>query len=127
MTLEPWSRGKRLLWDATIRDPFAASYQAISRTPGAVASKAETEKRQKYSCLESEFWIVPAALKSTGVCGEAALALVKEIGRRITYRSGERRARSFIVQRISLEIQRGNARMVGADRSLQSRVEATEL
>jgi len=41
-----------------------------------------------------------------------ALALVKDLGRRIKVATGEPRSESFLVQRISLAIQRGNAACV---------------
>ena len=44
--------------------------------------------------------------------GEDALKLVKEIGKRIVARGGDKRAASFIRQRIAVEVQRGNARMI---------------
>jgi hypothetical protein len=44
-----------------------------------------------------------------GSFGEEALALVKDLGRRIREITGEARSRLFLTQRISIEIQRGNA------------------
>ena len=67
------------------------------------------------SALATEYLFVPVALESTGVWGKKALELIKNIGRRITHLTGESRARIFLMQRISLEVQRGNARMVLAD------------
>jgi len=47
-----------------------------------------------------------------GLFGTEALALVKDIGRRIRMATGEPRSDSFLLQRISLAIQRGNAACV---------------
>jgi len=44
-----------------------------------------------------------------GSFGEEALDLVKDLGRRLHTATGEPRSRSFLVQRISLAIQRGSA------------------
>ena len=44
--------------------------------------------------------------------GERALGLVKVVGSRIAAKSGDKRAASFIRQRIAVEVQRGNARMI---------------
>jgi len=44
-----------------------------------------------------------------GPFGTEALAIVKDLGRRIRMATGEPRSESFLVQRISLAIQRGNA------------------
>jgi hypothetical protein len=47
-----------------------------------------------------------------GSFGEVALALVKDPKGRLHATTGEPRSRSFLVQRISLAIQRGNATCV---------------
>ena len=55
---------------------------------------------------------VPFVIDSTGVWGEEALKFVKEIGRRIVGSEGNRRAAAFIRQRMSVEVQRGNSRLI---------------
>ena len=66
----------------------------------------------KYETLLGEYCLVPFIIDSSGVWGDEALRLVREIGRRIASRSGDHRATSFIQQRIAVEVQRGNARMI---------------
>ncbi len=48
-------------------------------------------------------------LNTMGTFGEDALALIKDLGRRIRETTGEARSRIFLTQKISIEIQRGNA------------------
>jgi len=47
-----------------------------------------------------------------GPFGTEALALVKDLGRRIRMATGEPRSEFILIQRISLAIQRGNAACV---------------
>ena len=50
VTLIPWSRGRPLVWDATVPDSLAPSYsQTAVSGVGAVAAQAEVKKVSKYS------------------------------------------------------------------------------
>ena len=91
---------------------------------GAVAARGEVEKRTKYQALLSEFDFVPVALESSGVLGAAGKDRVREIGGRIAFRSDNKEARAFLMRRISIEVQRGNATMV--DINLPARALLTE-
>jgi hypothetical protein len=110
LTLGPWSKGKCLLWDATCADTLANSYvSSTSRSAGAAALQAEKKKFRKYQGALSRYLFVPFAVETLGPFGEEALALVKDLGRRISDNTGEIRSKSFLTQRISIAIQRGNA------------------
>ena len=89
----------------------------IDRTPGAPAARGESEKKTEYREFLSEYDFVPLELESTGVWGAATRDWVTQIGRRIGLRTGNRRARVFLMQRVSIEIKRGDARMISASLS----------
>ncbi|OXA49110.1 hypothetical protein Fcan01_16224 [Folsomia candida] len=109
MTLIPWSRGKSLVWDVTCVDTFAPSYLPETvRYQGAAASKAEDSKRRRYAFLLDRFIFVPVAMETTGVWGQEGLLLINQIGERIAARTGQPNAVTFLRQRISLAVQRGN-------------------
>ncbi|CAH2264908.1 jg5719 [Pararge aegeria aegeria] len=110
MTLIPWRLGRSLLWDATCVDPLAASHiQATSSMVGAAASSAEQAKRRKYENLDSSFIFVPFGVETLGPWGPEARALFKELSKRVIESTVDPRAGSYLGQRISLAIQRGNA------------------
>ena len=108
MTLVPWKNDKSLIWDATCPDPLAQSYSAASGT-GAVAARAETRKLTNYDSLAPRHTIVPVAIESLGVIGPISIAFLKVLRRRIRQCSGEVKAHQYLLQRLSVAVQRGNA------------------
>ena len=109
----PWRCGKILVWDATCVDTLAPSHQALAaREPRAVAVDGESKKLSKYAHLESTHHFVPVAVETLGALGPEASSLLKEIARRISLARGEERAHEFLLQRVAVAIQRGNAASV---------------
>ena len=76
---------------------------------GSAASAAELSKNTKYSDIIAGVDFVPFVIETSGVWGEQAVILVKEIGRRIAEVTHEPRSTSFLRQRLSVAVQRGNA------------------
>lgn len=110
LTLVPWERGRSLLWDATCVSTFAASHLAgTARVAGSAAENAARLKHQKYTDLKNRYLFVPVAVETSGVWGGEAKALIRDLGRRIASRGHDRRSGSYLAQRLSLAIQRGNA------------------
>jgi len=106
----PLSRGKFGAWDVTCVDTMADSYIGHSHGTVAYAANEAERKKEKYRHLEEDnFIFYPAAFESMGPWGESAKQLVAEIGRRITEKTGEKRATQYLRQRISIENQRGSA------------------
>ena len=113
MSLTPWTHGRCLAWDFTCPDTLAPSHLNIAvNGPGVVANEAEDKKRSKYAFLSSTFHFVPIAVETLGTLGEEADSFIHELGRRMTAVTGERRATEFLLQRLSVAIQRGNAASV---------------
>ena len=109
-SLIPWARGKCMAWDATIPDTLAASHlQSTRHSTGAAAAHAASLKSAKYSALLSTYIFVPVAIETLGAWNPEGINLVQEIGRRASIITGDPREGSFIFQRISVAVQRGNA------------------
>lgn len=74
------------VWDFTCTDTFAPSYRRQSSLgAGLIANEAEERKKVK------------------------AMSFIAELGRRLRLESGEPASRHYLVQKISVAIQRGNA------------------
>jgi len=73
-----------------------------------VANDAE-EKKSKYSSLPSLYVFTPIAMETFGAVGESAMDFLQELGRRIAKTTAEQRSFMFLMQRLSLAAQRGNA------------------
>jgi hypothetical protein len=113
LTLVPWERGKPLVWDFTCVDTLAPSrISSSSSVVGFAASMAENKKTSKYKTLTDNFVFYPVATETMGVWGDVAIKFIRKIGEKITFLTGEKRATSFLIQHISLAMQRGNAACV---------------
>jgi hypothetical protein len=110
VTLVPWSSGKCLAWDATVTDTMAFTHS--NRTVHVAGSAAEfiaAAKTRKYESLTTTKIFVPLAFETYGpICSEG-VAFIEELGRRITSVSDDPRETSFLFQRLSVAVQRGNA------------------
>ena len=110
VTLLPWARGKPMIWDYTWPDTFAASHLSVTQAmSGGAAEQAERNKGLKYAPLTPQYELVPIAIETMGAYGTSAWAFVSLLGARVTRATGDRRATSFLRQRISVAVQRGNA------------------
>jgi hypothetical protein len=106
----PWERGKCLVWDYTCPDTLAASHLDRSVLgAGVTASDAETRKRAKYGLLSAQHDFVPVAIETLGAYGDDAMHFIRELGRRVAGVTHEPRSTMFLLQRLSVAVQRGNA------------------
>jgi len=108
-TLLPWAKGKTMAWDVTVPDTDAESHTGSTATkPGAAAHKTAQNKIDKYSKLASPRIFYPFAIETAGTWHEMATELTQEIGRCITTITEDTRATTFLFQRLSMALQRGN-------------------
>ena len=86
------------------------SYRSLAvQAAGAVAVKVESLKEEKYSDLAHTHEIPPIAMESSGVFEPHSLTFVKELGRELKYQTGEEKAGTYLIQRLSITVQWGNA------------------
>jgi len=110
VTLIPWKAGRSLMWDVTVIDTVAASYVARSAdNAGGAAEIAAERKRDKYAALTRTYDFCPIALETLGLINEEGLRLLSVLGRRMSVVTGDLREHSFLLQRLSIAIQRGNS------------------
>ena len=76
------------------------------------SADAEYRKRQKYAHLENTHFFVPVGVETLGVFGGEALSLFKDIGWCILTVTQDPRSHEYLVQRIAVAAQRGNAAAV---------------
>ena len=77
-----------------------------------MAKVAERSKLAKYRELESRYVVQPVAIETLGVIGPSTDTFLRDVGKRIERASGDLRATDFLLQRVSVEIRKGNASAV---------------
>jgi len=121
-TLESWRVGKILAWDFTCPDTMAPSHVSQSaNAAGAAAMSAEQKKRAKYAQLVASGSVLfsAVAIETLGTWGVSASELCRDIGARLSALTGDPRAHLFLVQRLGIAVQRGNAAAVAGTFSTQ--------
>jgi len=113
LTLVPWKCGKPLVWDFTCVGTFAPSHVATTATHrGSAAEEASEAKKKKRGFLGGAYIFAPIAVETTAVWSKESLRVDEDISRRIAEVSGEKRATSFLLQSLSIAVQRGNVAAV---------------
>jgi hypothetical protein len=113
LTMLPWANGRCMVWDFTCPDTLAVSHlNRAVLSPGAVANDAEHRKSAKYRFLASLYSFTPIAVESLGALGEEASAFFRDLGHRIAAVTSEPRSYQFLMQRLSVAVQRGNVACV---------------
>jgi len=110
VTLLRWAKGKPLACDVTVPDTYADSHLAdTATTAGAAADKAASNKEAKYKQLANSHIFVPVAIETAATWNNRAVELVQELGRRMTAVAEDTRETTYLFQRLSVALQRGNA------------------
>ena len=101
------------MWDFTCADTLAPSYvKGNSRKAGFAAHTREAYKLWLYRNLAPNFHVVPSCIETLGTIGESGMKLIRRIGELLQNVTGEKRSTSFLLQRLSIAVQRGNAAAV---------------
>ncbi len=83
---------------------------------GGRAAGAEERKEAKYTSLGSLHCFTPLftplAIETTGVLGPKSKTFVKELGGRVARVTGDQKSFHYLLQRLSVAVQRGNAASV---------------
>jgi len=109
-TLLPWAKGKPLAWNVSVPDTYADSHLADTATTArAAAGKAACNKEAKYRQLANSHIFVPIAIVTAGTWNNRAVELVQELGWLMTAVTEDTRETTYLFQRLSVALQRGNA------------------
>ena len=84
----------------------------MTTTSAKAGGAAESRKQCKYELLEDRFIVQPVGFQILGSWGPVARTFLSAIGHRIEQATGRERSSEFLRQRISMEIQCGNAASV---------------
>ena len=121
VTIFPYHQGKCLTWDATCVDTFSSTAVVDSAiTPGSAAMAAEERKRNRYSTLTDRYLFEPVAIETTGVMGPSTRSFLQRLGRQMSTRTGNSRETSWLIERVSLAVVRGNSASISATGCLAS-------
>ena len=108
-SIVPWKGGKVLVWDATFPDTLAPSYSTLAvREAGAVAADAEYIQENS-NVLAPLILTLPIAVETLGVFGKEARRFFSEVTQRMKLATDEQLTHQYLLQRISVAVQRGNA------------------
>jgi hypothetical protein len=110
LTMIPWHSGRCLVWDFTCPDTLAASHLHATKANGsAAANKAESAKQLKYKRISDSYVFQPVAVETLGAWGSSGLQFIQAVGTKLAKFTGEKKSTSYLIQAISVAIQRGNA------------------
>jgi hypothetical protein len=121
ITLVTWRRGRCAAWDVTVVDTLAPSYVRNSAvSAGSAADMAEVRKCTKYAAIPDPYEFHPLAFETLGSMGTKTKDFINDLCGRLRVATGDSKAGSYFLQRLSLELIRGNAlailgTMVGED------------
>ena len=110
LTIFPFKKSLCFCWDATCVNTFSDTNLLNSAVAAASAAEdAEKRKRLKYPALVQRFQFEPIVIETSGVFGPSSANIIREIGHRVRGATGEPRGISWLKQRLSIAVQRGNA------------------
>ena len=110
LTAWPWHRGARADLGS---NTFAVSHRVdATRGAGCVAERAEGKKADKYVHLGPAYLFQPIAIETSGAIGPKSRVFLKELGKRVALQTGEAKSTCYLLQRLSIAVQRGNAAAV---------------
>jgi len=93
----------------TVICPLAEScVTGSAREAGAAAELAASGKEEKYASIGSEYLFAPIAVEILGPMNTSACQLFANLGRKISSTSGNDREGAFLLQSVSVLVQRYN-------------------
>ena len=115
ITVFPYHQGKSLTWDGTCVDTYCdSSIVDCSINPGSAAAAAEEIKRVRYASLTDRYIFEPVAVETSGVVGPSTVKFLSGLGKRLSVLTGNKKESTWLFQRISMAVVRGNSASITA-------------
>ena len=74
-----------------------------------MAVSAKQRMKSEYVHLEATYHFIPIAIETLGVVEEEGRNFFKDLGRRISDIIQEQQSHQYLLQRVTIEVKRGNA------------------
>jgi len=104
----PWSRGRCLTWDDTSPDTLAPmNITGSARASGRGGGRSKENREIPSNCTNP--YLRASSLRNIKCVGEQETEFVGELGRQLTFVSGDGRETFYLRKRLSIAIQQGNA------------------
>ena len=89
---------------------LATSYvNQSSKKSRSIADNAERFKHNHYILLKENYLLTPIALETLGCMGPETKIFIEKLGKIMKKNSGEMRSTDYLLQKISIAIQRSNS------------------
>ena len=99
-----------MLWNATCPDTFAQSHRSLAvHSAGRDCSQSWGPQESEVCRFAQLSYFSRVAIETTRVFGIHTLSFVKSLGKRLSWHFGDPKSTSFLIQRLSIAVQRGNA------------------
>ena len=110
MRLIPWQGEKNVTWDVTVTDTVVDCYLHLSAAfTGSAAEGAASRKERKYAALDHSYTFIPLGFETYEPINDKGTKFLQELGRRLRTISDDPRESAFLLQHISITLQRFNA------------------
>ena len=104
------ARRKNVNWDVIVTDAIAEYYLHLSAAcAGSAAEGAASRKETKWAALDHSYNFIPLAFETYRPINNKGIKFFQELGRRLSTISDDPRESAFLLQRISITLQRFNA------------------
>ena len=110
VTNVPWSRGMAICWDFSCVDTLAPS--RVNKMITRAACQQEERKQLTYKYMSTCHLFTPVVIETLGQWGSTSLRFLKQVGRRMSATTYDKRAGYFLRQRLSIAVARGNAQSI---------------
>ena len=106
--LVPWRVDKFLVWDATCKDTFAPSYISYAAREACLVAKQGAQVSPS-GCLPH---LCPSGSGDLWCLWQGSSCFNKDFGHRLEQSTGEAKSGLYLLQRMSVAVQRGNTAAV---------------